>query len=134
MLRGAIIELAQQGEPQPELDSATEGDWVAKTPLTSFGGLRSVIDRFNEVAPAEDALDSAPLVALRDMLVHGRIFTTSPTRPFRVVKLGREADGKVTVETVVLMTDEWFLRQLEFVERAFFAAAKHCPSVRAEDV
>jgi hypothetical protein len=134
VLRGAIvnIELARADEsggrkdPPPDLEFAEEGQWIKESPLTSYGGLGPTIARFNRLVPSDEHIDSEPIVRVRDMLAHGRVFTMVPKRPFRLVKLGKPRDGMVPVESLAVMTDEWFNEQLQIVEAAFLSTIRHC--------
>jgi len=113
VVRGAVRRLAGEQTEQLDFDRLEVGQRVAVTPLTSYAGLKEIIVRFNALVPADgDRIDEVRLVSLRDMLAHGRVFTTAPTRPFRVVKFGKETDGTVPVEAVHSMTDEWLIEQV----------------------
>jgi hypothetical protein len=73
------------------------------------------------------------LVRLRDAIALGRILAIEERIPMTLVKYGRDPDreGRILVETVFVMTDEWFTAQRQFTNAALMRAAKY-GSGRAE--
>ena len=125
LVRVAIEWLEGSG---PSLGPFREGAWLPRTPVTDPDSLGPMIDRFNALVPdPSDRLDAGGLVRLRDAIAHGRILATEERTPMTLVKYGRNPDreGRIHVETVLVMTDDWFVEQRKFTRAALMRAAKY---------
>ena len=128
LVRVAVEWLDEQGEQKPIIGPYGEGEWVRRTPITDPDPLGPMLIRFNELVPEEDRLDVERLVRLRDTLAHGRIASRELNSPMDLVKFARKPDsaGRIQVETVLVMTDQWFEAQKNFTNDARARALKYC--------
>ena len=96
------------------LDRVKVGDTVTEGHLTNYDTLGVVIRKMNarlEELGAAERVDES-IVATRDGLAHGRVFTTDPSVPHRLVKFDRPKDGQVPVAMVLDLTEEWLRNEV----------------------
>jgi hypothetical protein len=126
--RVAIGVLSEKRWRAPDFPRLQKGDWVPEDAVTDFAPLGTVLRRFNELAPAQYRVDARRLVALRDLLAHGRLISAAAARetrnhlPLVIVKFGQVKAGRVPVIACDEMTEKWFQEQRTFLSQALYAA------------
>lgn len=86
--------------------------------FTNFDGLGQLIDKYNVVVRAKDqALEvDTTVVAVRDLLAHGRIAADSPDETrLTIIKFDRPLNGSVRVTDSAMMTNEWCQERIDLV-------------------
>jgi hypothetical protein len=91
--------------------SLKEGEEIEESPLTSWDSLGQLIAEYNRLNPASAI--PADLKDVRDAFAHGRILADNPTMPLTLVRFSRPVAGKVRVEKVETLTEEWLGRQIK---------------------
>ena len=97
--------------PQP-------GEEVPVNAFTNFDTLGQLITKFNALVAARDqsfAVEEA-VVAVRDLLAHGRIAADSEDEAqLTILKFDKPKDGTVRVTDCAIMTDRWFDERIDLV-------------------
>jgi len=108
------------GSPKLDLHNISAGEWVPENPITNYDQLKTVLTRFNELAPERGHLDVEALVELRDQLAHGRVIPFSSTAAFPLIllKLGPSRRGRVQLLTRIEMNADWFTEKRQLLDRA----------------
>jgi hypothetical protein len=87
--------------------------------LTDYRSLGNLLMLYNEkLTEAETqnhAIDSAPILLIRDALAHGRILTTAEL-PFTLWKFSEPKNGRVPIEFSEVMTLEWLKKTAKLIE------------------
>lgn len=94
------------------------GEEVAVNAFTNFDSLDQLIDKYNAVVRAKDhALQiDASIVAVRDLLAHGRIAADSPDETrLTIIKFDRPLNGTVHVTDSAMMTNQWCQERIDLV-------------------
>ncbi len=116
-LRAFLLKHNEASEPQVDTSKLKQGDMVPANSFTNYDTLGMLVDKFNGVAgkscPACQ-VDRA-VVAVRDMLAHGRIASPTGQLPLELVKFGKEKNGRVPVEHVVTVDCEWLSSNIRLV-------------------
>lgn len=97
--------------------AASEGDWVPETALTNYDSLKDLVRRSNFLLTKSSLRHQIDLsvINLRDTLAHGRMLTTDPEVPLKLVKFSKADHGKVKVEQFVEITPEWIHEQMVMI-------------------
>jgi hypothetical protein len=100
------------------LEQTPIGDWVPVNALTDYKTLEKLITTFNSHhrAVALGVAVDASVVAIRDALAHGRVYSHRGGDPMRLLKFGREIGGKVPVEFSEELSMEWLDKQVQRVQ------------------
>lgn len=120
--RLAIVKLDERADKQfqTQLPQVKAGDFVEINAFTNSDDLMQTLEKFNKYASLNCRLDIKQIVNLRDAVAHGRIFGYDSMEHLRLLKFSRKANaGKVSVELVQDMTDEWFMQSIRLLESAF---------------
>ncbi|MCK9418707.1 MAG: hypothetical protein M0R70_04925 [Nitrospirae bacterium] len=111
-------------EKSEEIDYATlnVGDTVPEEPMTNYDSLETLIDKYNKLAEKELRIDKK-LVAIRDAIAHGRVFSDSRNLPMKLLKFDKPRQGAVTVTFAATMDHGWFadkaVRLYEEIQKVF---------------
>jgi len=108
------------GSPMLDFRALTVGEWITENPMTNYDQLKTVLTRFNELAPERGHLDVSALVELRDQLAHSRVIPYSSTTPFPLIllKLGPSRQGKVQLLARIEMNADWFTEKRQLLDLA----------------
>ncbi|MDP9153925.1 MAG: hypothetical protein M3O74_06725 [Pseudomonadota bacterium] len=102
------------------------GEQVIATALTDYRSLGNLIRDFNSDAKRYDRdLISDKIVALRDVLAHGRLGATQIDEGFRLLKYKPPERGNVEVTWNVEVTKEWLEKQNLLVRQSISTAVTH---------
>lgn len=86
------------------------GEQVPENAFTNFDTLGQLVAKFNAVVAQRDqglTIDES-VVALRDLLAHGRIAADSPDEArLTILKFAKPERGTVRVTECAMMTDQW---------------------------
>lgn len=95
------------------LESLCEGDTVPENAFTNYDTLGQLIIKYNAfVSSRFPNLQINPsLVDLRDALAHGRVASSVPSPPLRLLKFGKPAGGNVNVTHSIVVDDAWLSEQ-----------------------
>jgi hypothetical protein len=108
-----------QSYPNSQNDTVTNltgldvGEWVSESYFTNYDTLKQLIRKANselQKRGLSDRIDES-LVELRDAIAHGRVLSSNPDGPFRILKFSKPIDGKVQVKISVDMTPDWLSQQ-----------------------
>lgn len=116
-------------DTKPEfLENIKYGDQVPENAFTNYDSLRELIKKYNGKIRSYD-LDLCiveDLVCIRDALAHGRIASKVPStnEPCKLVKYDKSSNGKVRVTHCVILTKDWFDREIKRVYEAIQKASK----------
>lgn len=92
-----------------QLPTIKADDLVENDAFTNPDDLWQTLSKYNKRAPSEYKVSTDEIVALRDALAHGRAFGFGSKRHLRLIKFSRKKiGGKIKVELVKDMDDEWF--------------------------
>ena len=94
------------------------GEEVPVNAFTNFDTLGQLICSYNAVVGAKDqALKvDATVVAVRDLLAHGRIAADSPDETrLTIIKFDRPLNASVRVSDSATMANEWFQERIDLV-------------------
>lgn len=94
------------------------GEWVPENAMTCYDPLDNLIDRYNKLVGKEVKIDRRSIVALRDLIAHGRASAIKPSPNFRLIKFSKSNEGMVKVETSVEVTEAWLKDQLKLTSDA----------------
>ena len=85
------------------------GTTIPESDMSNFASLAQLVREFNSSFgdPGSSLLDGT-LVALRDVLAHGRVFAGPDDQHFRIVKFDKPHGGRARISYNQVMTDEWF--------------------------
>lgn len=120
----AFLHKQNADEPQANHQDFRVGGLVPENSFTNYDSLGGLIEKFNAVVELtfRVALD---LVALRDMLAHGRIASKSEGLfPMELVKFGKPKNKMVSVEAVAIMDAEWFKTKINLVYQQILKVVK----------
>lgn len=99
-----------------QLPTVKEGDFVEIDAFTNPDDLRQTLNKYNKRVSSEYKVATSEIVSLRDALAHGRAFGFGSKKHLRLLKFGRKKnDGKVPVELVQDMNDEWFIANIKLL-------------------
>lgn len=94
------------------LESLREGDTVSENAFTNYDTLGHLITKYNAFVSSLPNLQVDPSLAdLRDALAHGRVASSVPSPPLRLLKFGKPAGGNVTVTHSIVVDDAWLSEQ-----------------------
>ena len=101
---------------------------------TAWAYLSQLIPQYNEKVSGshpECVIADDDIVVLRNGLAHRIAISISPSPPLRLIKFGSPnvATGKVKVDFVADMTDEWLEHQQRLVQKAIEAALAYIKSM-----
>jgi len=85
------------------------GDSVPVDAMTNYDSLGTLIEKYNTLTTQELRIDIG-LVAIRDALAHGRVFSDTPTQPMRLFKFEKPKNGMTTVSFAETLDQDWFFR------------------------
>lgn len=92
-------------------------DEIGEDSFTNYDTLDQLIKKYNEhVTVVDKALCiSVKVVALRNALAHGRVFSTnpSPNHPYQLFKFTKPANGKVKVTHSEEMNSDWYKKNIK---------------------
>jgi hypothetical protein len=94
------------------------GEEVPVNAFTNFDFLSDLIAKYNAIVQAKDQalLVDASVVAVRDLLAHGRIAADSPDEArLVIIKFDRPKNGSVRVTDSAMMTDDWCQERIDLV-------------------
>ena len=99
-----------------DFTNLTVGAWVPLDFLTSYDGLKELIQKVNSTLEARglsERIDES-IVQLRDAIAHGRVLGNEAEGPFHIFKFSKPNKSKtqVRVELSVEMTPEWLAAQV----------------------
>jgi hypothetical protein len=125
-LRSAIAHLSKLWRAPYDVSTLKIGDQVNADPFTNYDTLSKLIERFNSLVPPADQIDVRPLVALRDAMAHGRVFSATPAFPLKLIKFTKEdGKGSVSVEYSSTMDEAWFESERNRVAGALQKLSKY---------
>ena len=84
------------------------GDAVPKDSMTNYDSLGTLIDKYNKLAPKELRI-AKRIVAVRDAIAHGRVFSDSQNLPMRLFKFAKPEYGAVSVTFAATLDRNWFI-------------------------
>lgn len=119
--RLTIVKLDERAAKQvhAQLPGVKVGESIEVNSFTNSDDLMQTLEKFNKRVPVNCRLDIKPIVNLRDAMAHGRMFGYDSMRNLRLLKFSRKAkDGKVSVELVQDMTNEWFNQSIQLLDSA----------------
>ncbi len=101
---------------------------------TAWAYLSQLIPQYNEKVSGshpECVIADDDIVVLRNALAHGIAISISPSPPLRLIKFGSPnvATGKVKVDFVADMTDEWLEHQQRLVQKEIEVALAYIKSM-----
>lgn len=94
------------------------GEEVPVNAFTNFDTLGQLVEKYNAVVRAKDSslLVDAGVVAVRDLLAHGRIAADSPDETrLTVIKFDRPLNATVRVTDSAMMTNQWCQERIDLV-------------------
>jgi len=83
------------------------GETVPEDPMSNYDSMGNLILKYNKIAPKELRIEDK-LVAIRDAIAHGRIFSDSPNLPMRLFKFEKPKNGVATVIFAATLDRKWF--------------------------
>jgi hypothetical protein len=83
------------------------GDTVPEDPMTNYDSLGGLIDKYNRIAPIELQIAKG-IVAVRDAIAHGRVFSDTQSLPMRLFKFDKPKNGVAPVAFAVTLDQDWF--------------------------
>ena len=109
-------------------ENIKEGDSVKENAFTNWDQLGELIRKYNGIVGQfnpEFSVD-ADLKNTRDALAHGRIASKSPSpdEPQKLVKYDKPLNGKVHVSHCVVLSKDWFEREIKRVYEAIQKVSK----------
>ena len=119
--RLAIVSLDEHVASQvsTQLPQVKKGEYVECNAFTNSDDLRQTLGKYNKRAPLDCKIDIDPIVDLRDVLAHGRMFGSGSIGHLRLLKFNRKQKaGKVSVDLAVIMTPAWFSENIELLTKA----------------
>ena len=99
-----------------DFTNLTVGAWVPLDFLTSYDGLKELIQKVNSTLEARglsERIDES-IVQLRDAIAHGRVLGNEAEGPFHIFKFSKPNKSKTQVKVglSVEMTPEWLAAQV----------------------
>ena len=94
------------------------GEEVPVNAFTNFDSLGQLIEKYNAVvqAKAQALVVDATIVAVRDLLAHGRVTADSPDEArLTIIKFSRPLNGVVLVTDSAMMTNQWCQERIDVV-------------------
>jgi hypothetical protein len=83
------------------------GATVSEDPMTNYDSMGTLIEKYNKIAPKELRIKDG-LVAVRDAIAHGRVFSDTPDLPMRLFKFDKPKKGLVSVTFAETLDQRWF--------------------------
>lgn len=130
VLRAFLLKIEEMsGSPLAQLKDLhdlREGDEVPENAFTNYDTLGKLIEKYNnnpKILAAGLCIDKN-LVSIRDAIVHGRVSSSTPSPPFRLLKFSRPANSRTKVIFSILLTQEWYNKQLPRVQNAAITVAQ----------
>ncbi len=95
------------------------GQSITENQFTNYDDLRALIKKYNKrvEAIAKKLSVDESIMDLRNALAHGRVFSYGPSPPLLLLKFSKPQNGYVKVEFSVVMTIDWFDKQIKWVHR-----------------
>ena len=113
------LEPSQHSNACIDFEHIRVGELLAKTELTNYDDLATLIRRFNRKMEAKGSKPiNLALVDLRDAIAHGRVLGTKSGFPLRLVKFSKPSSGQVKLVVNELMSYRWFNLQIRRTNRA----------------
>ena len=103
-----------EGETQVDFMNLVVGEWVPENYFTNYDALNLLIRKVNSELKSRgiaEQIDSS-IVELRDSLAHGRVLSSDPKGPYRILKFSKPKDGKVQVVVSIDITSDWLSQQI----------------------
>lgn len=95
------------------------GTLIEESDMSNYASLKFLIKEFNKCLANSRRLQiDEALVDLRDALAHGRVFSTSNYRDFRLIKFDRPENGYARISYSETMSLSWFLTNKQRVSAA----------------
>jgi hypothetical protein len=117
----------QQGDPT-FLENIKEGNSVKENAFTNWDQLGKLIKKYNEIVGSTNPefFVDADLKNTRDALAHGRIASRSPSsdEPQKLVKYDKPSNEKVHVTHCVVLSKDWFDKEIRRVYEAVQKVSK----------
>jgi len=130
ILRAFLFKIEEiSGSPLAQLmnfDELREGNEVFENAFTNYDTLKELIEKYNnnpKILAAGLRIDKN-LVDIRDAIAHGRVSSSTPSPPFRLLKFSRPANSLTKVTFSILLTKEWYNKQLPRVQNAAITVAE----------
>ncbi len=107
---------SKKGPEGLELWKLKKGDTVVQNSFTNFDTLGTLIRKYNNCVQAEEKV-GPEILAIRDLLAHGRTSSPQPTLDLRIFKFSKEpnGNGEVQVTHAEDMTPEWLAQKKDEV-------------------
>jgi hypothetical protein len=121
MVRARIATLDPTRYKPWRWDDLVPGRELPEDAFTATDSLGPMIAVYNDLVDEKSRIDRDGLVALRDALAHGRVWTLDCRFPVKLVKFRKSRPGWVTVEWAEDMTVDWFKKQMRVVGAAVAA-------------
>jgi len=120
--------------PTPtEYNKMKQGDIVLKNAFTNYDTLRDLIRKYNSdsrILSAQFTVDEA-LADIRDAIAHGRVSSSDPSGPSRLLKFNKPNKDKVELVFSELLTKDWFQTQLSRFHHAIMQVTEAYERLRS---
>jgi len=107
VLRGVLKNQAKGKTKKVDYSLLKIGDTVPEDPMTNYDSLGSLIDKYNKIAPKELQIAKG-IVAVRDAIAHGRVFSDTQSLPMRLFKFDKPKKGVTSVTYAATLDQDWF--------------------------